>query len=194
MQPDQLRQAIAKPAAKHGVVFESGLVAEIIQDVQGQAGSLPLLQYTLDLLWKDDDLSDRTLNIETYRRLGGVSGALQKHVDGIYQQLPAKQQLAIKQILLRLVDVVGLEKSDNLRTAVSRRAYKSEFIGKLESTVNLLVNRSLLVSNDVNREGQSTVEIAHEALLTSWAELTQWIKDAREVISINNRLAEDAKN
>ncbi|MGL5793589.1 MAG: ATP-binding protein, partial [Waterburya sp.] len=127
MQPDQLRQAMEQPAAKYGVVFESGLVAEIIQDVQGQAGSLPLLQYTLDLLWKNDDLSDRTLNIETYRRLGGVSGALQKHVDEIYQQLPAKQQLAIKQILLRLVDIVGLEESDNLRTAVSRRAYKSEF-------------------------------------------------------------------
>ncbi|MGL5835795.1 MAG: hypothetical protein ACRC1Z_21580 [Waterburya sp.] len=56
---------------------------------------------------------------------------------------------------------------------VSRRAYKSEFTGELESTVNLLVKRSLLVSNNVNREGQSTVEIAHEALLTSWAELTQ---------------------
>ncbi len=192
MQPDQLRQAIKQPADKHGVVFESGLVEEIIRDVLGQAGSLPLLQYTLDLLWKDDDLSDRTLNIETYRRLGGVSGALQKHVNEIYHNLPAEQQLATKQIFLRLVDVIDLERSAVLRTAVSKRAYKSEFTKTQAETVELLVNKSLLISNAPNQEGQSTIEITHEALLTSWAELKDWISDARNIISINNRLQEDA--
>ncbi|MGK7896429.1 MAG: CHAT domain-containing protein, partial [Xenococcus sp. (in: cyanobacteria)] len=194
MQTEELRQAIEQPAAQHGIVFESGLVNEIIHDVQGQAGSLPLLQYTLDLLWQEDDLSDRnrTLNIATYRQLGGVSGALQKHVNQIYQGLPPEEQLATKQILLRLVDVVGLEKSEVLKTAVSRRAYKSEFPEAQAKTVNLLVNKTLLVSDDLKQEGQSTVEIAHEALLTSWAELKDWITDARDTISLNNRLAEDA--
>ena len=32
MHPDELRQAIEQPAAKHGVVFETGLVEQIIQD------------------------------------------------------------------------------------------------------------------------------------------------------------------
>ncbi|MGB5714038.1 MAG: CHAT domain-containing protein, partial [Waterburya sp.] len=192
MQAEELRQAIEQPAANHGIVFESGLVNEIIRDVQGQAGSLPLLQYTLDLLWQNDDLSDRTLNISTYRQLGGVSGALQKHVNEIYQGLPPKQQLATKQILLRLVDVVAIEQSEVLRTAVSKRAYKSEFTETQAETVKLLVNQSLLVSDDLQQEGQSTVEIAHEALLSSWAELKEWIRDARNTIALNNRLAEDA--
>jgi energy-coupling factor transporter ATP-binding protein EcfA2 len=91
MQSDELRLAIEQPAAHHGVVFETGLVQEIIKDVQGQAGYLPLLQYTLDLLWETEketgSLQDRTLNISTYRRLGGVRGALQKHVDQIYSNL-----------------------------------------------------------------------------------------------------------
>ncbi|MEO1006017.1 MAG: hypothetical protein AAFW67_09235, partial [Cyanobacteria bacterium J06638_38] len=156
-----------------------------------QAGSLPLLQYTLDLLWQNEDLSDRTLNIATYHQLGGVSGALQKRVNEIYQGLPAEQQLATKQILLRLVDVVALEQSEVLRTAVSKRAYKSEFTDTQAETVQLLINKSLLVSDDLNQEG-STVEIAHEALLNSWAELKAWINDARTTISLNNRLAEDA--
>ena len=192
MQTEELRQAIEQPAAKHGVMFESGLVEEIIQDVRGQAGFLPLLQYTLNLLWQDDDLSERTLNIVTYRQLGGVSGALQRHVNQIYEQLPVEQQLATKQILLRLVDVVGSEQSEILRTAVSRRANKSEFTETQVDTVNLLVDQSLLVSDDLHREGQSTVEIVHEALLASWAELKNWITDARNTISLNNRLAEDA--
>src|SRR5207247_9285796 len=74
MQVDELRLAIEQPAAKHGVVFEQGLVEEIIKDVQGQAGSLPLLQYTLSLLWQEeeheDGLTDRHLNTQTYRQLG----------------------------------------------------------------------------------------------------------------------------
>ena len=88
MQVDELRLAIEQPAAQHGVVFEQGLVEEIIKDVQGQAGSLPLLQYTLSLLWQEeehaDGLVDRHLNTQTYRELGGVRGALQKRADEIY--------------------------------------------------------------------------------------------------------------
>jgi energy-coupling factor transporter ATP-binding protein EcfA2 len=72
MQVDELRLAIEQPAAQHGVVFEQGLVEEIIKDVQGQAGSLPLLQYTLSLCWQEeersDGLADRHLNTQTYRR------------------------------------------------------------------------------------------------------------------------------
>jgi hypothetical protein len=81
MQLDELRLAIEQPAAHHGVVFETGLVKQIIDDVQGQAGYLPLLQYTLNLLWETEvqsqSIEDRTLNISNYRKLGGVRGALQ---------------------------------------------------------------------------------------------------------------------
>ncbi|MEM9276327.1 MAG: CHAT domain-containing protein, partial [Cyanobacteria bacterium P01_F01_bin.143] len=192
MEEGELRQAIEKPAAEHGVVFEPGLVAEIIHDVRGQAGSLPLLQYTLDLLWQDDDLSNRTLNNSTYHQLGGVTGALQKHVNEIFQGLPPEQQLATKQIFLRLVDVVSSEQSEVLRTAVSKREFKSEFNQTQSEMIDLLVNKNLLISDDLKQAGQSTVEIAHEALLSSWAELKEWISDAHNTISLNNRLAEDA--
>ncbi|MEM8719784.1 MAG: AAA family ATPase, partial [Cyanobacteria bacterium P01_G01_bin.39] len=191
LEEGELRQAIEQPAAQHGVVLEAGLAEEIIRDVRGQAGSLPLLQYTLDLLWQREDMSDRTLNIATYHQLGGVTGALQKHVNEIYQGLPDEQQLATKQILLRLVDVVALEQSEVQRIAVSKRADKSEFTDIQAETVQFLINKSLLVSDDLNQEG-STVEIAHEALLNSWAELKEWINDARNTISLNNRLLEDA--
>jgi hypothetical protein len=54
MYPDELRQAIEQPAAKHGVVFEEGLVEQIVKEVEGQKGYLPLLQYTLNLLWESN--------------------------------------------------------------------------------------------------------------------------------------------
>ncbi|MCU0546074.1 MAG: WD40 repeat domain-containing protein [Oscillatoriaceae cyanobacterium Prado104] len=54
MYPDELRQAIEQPAARYGVVFEKGLVEQIIKEVEGQKGFLPLLQYTLNLLWESE--------------------------------------------------------------------------------------------------------------------------------------------
>ncbi|MBD2043917.1 NACHT and WD repeat domain-containing protein [Microcoleus sp. FACHB-672] len=192
MHTDELRLAIEQPAANHGVVLQQGLVEEIIQDVQGQAGSLPLLQYTLDLLWKNDEIEDRTLNTQTYRNLGGVRGALQRHVDEIYKNLTPEEQETTKQIFLRLVNITGTtEQIDVSGKAVSRRANLSEFSENSQQLLNQFIDNKLLVSN---RQEQSTVEIAHETLINSWDTLKKWIEDSQEIILIRNRLCEDAKN
>jgi len=202
MHPDELRLAIEQPAMRNGVVFEQGLVEEIIRDVQGQAGSLPLLQYTLDLLWQSDDITDRTLNTKTYRELGGVRGALQKRVDDLYSHLRQDEKNEVKQIFLRLVDINGsLEEADLVGRAVSRRASLSDFSNDLEQrTLQKLVDNNLLVTNIPKGEyltstatGQVTVEIAHEALINSWLTLKSWIDDSKESIIIKNRLTDDTK-
>ncbi len=187
MHPDELRQAIEQPAAKHGVVFEEGLVEQIIKDVQGQSGYLPLLQYTLDLFWESEcrelgedgrpNIEDRTLNWSTYNALEGVRGALQKRVNLIYQNLNQDEQIASKQIFLRLVNIVETEGGSR---AVSRRAYRSEFVGELVKKTlqtfideNLLVSgyeysseQELLISGISSRKQSATIEIAHEILLS----------------------------
>ncbi|MGK7877415.1 MAG: AAA family ATPase [Xenococcaceae cyanobacterium] len=198
MLPDELRLAIEQPAAKHGVVFEEGLVEEIIRDVQGQASYLPLLQCTLNLLWESEcqsgQIENRTLKVKTYRELGGVRGALQERGERIYNDLSPTEQLATKQIFLRLVNVVGSESSDTVGKVFSRRAERSEFAGDLiKSMLDKLINENLLFCNDTNQRQQPTVEIAHEALLNSWQRLQSWIEEARQVIVLKNRLAEDAK-
>ena len=48
---DELEHAIVHPAARVGVEFEAGLVAEIVAEVAGQPGALPLLQYALTELF-----------------------------------------------------------------------------------------------------------------------------------------------
>ncbi|HEY9667164.1 MAG TPA: ATP-binding protein [Coleofasciculaceae cyanobacterium] len=196
MQRDELRLAIEQPAAHHGVVFETGLVEEIIKDVQGQAGYLPLLQYTLDLLWETEketgSLQDRTLNISTYRRLGGVRGALQKHVDRIYSNLSEQEQLAVQRIFLKLVEIGGDEESETQWKPIRRRANRSEFSDELEQkSLTRLINQNLLVSNRPDQSQESIIEIAHEILLTSWTTLSAWILENRQAIALRNRLNDD---
>lgn len=198
MQRDELRLAIEQPAAHHGVVLETGLVEEIIKDVQGQAGYLPLLQYTLDLLWETEketgSLQDRTLNITTYRRLGGVRGALQKHVDRIYSNLSEQEQLAVQRIFLKLVEIGGDEESETQWKPIRRRANRSEFSDELEQkSLTRLINQNLLVSNRPDQSQESTIEITHEILLTSWTTLSAWILENRQAIALRNRLNDDVE-
>jgi hypothetical protein len=204
MHADELRQAIEQPAARHGVIFERGLVEEIIKDVQGQAGSLPLLQYTLDLLWqeeaREDGLADRHLNTRAYRELGGVRGALQKRADEIYgsfgdgtdAKTATPKQAMVRQIFLRLVDLAGEGSNDAAWRPVRRRASMAMFTTAQEQEIlPALINQKLLVSN---REGDdATVEVAHEALFTSWGRLKNWIEAGKQVIFARNRLADDAR-
>ncbi|HEX8489712.1 MAG TPA: ATP-binding protein, partial [Chthoniobacterales bacterium] len=202
MHTDELRQAIEQPAARHGVVFEQGLVEEIIKDVQGQAGSLPLLQYTLDLLWqeeaREDSLADRHLNTKAYRELGGVRGALQKRANEIYASFgdgsdakAAPKQEIVRQIFLRLVDLAGEGSDAAAWRPVRRRASIAMFGSAAEQEIlQALINQKLLVSN---REGDdATVEVAHEALFTSWERMKNWIDAGKQVIFVKNRLGDDA--
>lgn len=122
----ELSLAIAEPAARNGVTFEEGLVEQIIRDFYNRAGSLPLLQYTLDLLWEKNGVSDdnRVLKIETYKKLGGVSGTLQQQANYIYEEkLSKKEQKAAKEIFMCLM---GLDDQKNTEP-VSRRVKKSRF-------------------------------------------------------------------
>ena len=70
--PDGIRDAIEEPARAVGLVFEEGLVGTILDDLEGQPGSLPLLQYALLELWKRR--RGGMLTLEGYRESGGVHG------------------------------------------------------------------------------------------------------------------------
>lgn len=217
MYSDELRQAIEQPAAKHGVVFEKGLVEQIIKEVEGQSGYLPLLQYTLNLLWKrkfnnessDSTIEDnsRILSKKSYTNLGGVRGALQERVNQIYEDICKANkdgELVIKQVFLKLVNIVESETGSKV---VSRRAYRYEFVGEsLKHTVDRFVNENLLVSDDesLNQEQpllnnskkhkeNATIEIAHEILLSSWDILKHWLEEEKEAIILKNWLAGETK-
>nr|MDZ8020466.1 hypothetical protein [Nostoc sp. SerVER01] len=69
MSDRELKLAIAEPAARNGVTFEQGLVEQIIHDFHQQNDSLPLLEYTLNVLWERENIASRVLKIKTYKEL-----------------------------------------------------------------------------------------------------------------------------
>ncbi len=186
MDESELRLAIAEPAARNGVIFEKGLINQIIADFYEQAGSLPLLQYTLDLLWEKDHIQERVLNIKTYQEIGGVTGALEKQADKIYSQFNEQQRKAAEEIFLELISLEG-------EKAVSRRADKSSFEQEemQGEVLYQLIDNRLLVSK--GEDGKATVEVAHEELLRCWQVLQDLIREKEEIIVLRSRLYADAK-
>ncbi|MEH1827760.1 MAG: WD40 repeat domain-containing protein, partial [Nostoc sp.] len=69
MSDGELKLAIAEPAARNGVTFEQGLVEQIIHDFHQQNDYLPLLAYTLNVLWEREDIANGVLKIKTYQEL-----------------------------------------------------------------------------------------------------------------------------
>ena len=188
-----LREVIERPAAEHGVGMESGLTAEIIREVEGRPGMLPLLQYTLNALWEKDDVTDRVLNVESYRLLGGVRGALRNRVTAFYEKLPGREHDALRRVMLRLVEID--EKKAGAQ-ASSRPASIDEFDSETDARlIERLIEEKLLVSSSDGGSPEAsrrrTVELAHEALIGAWPQFNEWIKDSRNAISVRNRLSED---
>ncbi|MCZ8049906.1 MULTISPECIES: ATP-binding protein, partial [unclassified Microcystis] len=182
----ELKLVIKNPAATHGVNVDLNLIEKIIEDFRGESQSLPLLQYTLDLLWQKDDLSDRLLDYATYEDLGGVGGALQQQAEKIYQHFESQGQgKAVESIFVQLVTIT----SDGKR--VSKRKNKSGFNDELGKIVDELVKKyRLLVSG--RQEGM--VEIAHEALIGSWQRLQDWITKYEKEIILERQLKEAAES
>ena len=79
--------AIEKPAEMQGAAFEAGLVERILDDVGEKPGNLPLLEFTLTLLWERQ--TDGWLTHTDYEAMGSVEGALAAYADQVYAELDA---------------------------------------------------------------------------------------------------------
>ena len=91
MQPEELRAAITKPAAKVKLGVEKELIEQILRDVQGSPGSLPLVQYSLTQLWEARE--DNCLKLAKYSQLGGIGGSLNRRATEVYGQLKTLSEI-----------------------------------------------------------------------------------------------------
>jgi len=191
MSPDELERAVSGPAERVGARVEPALVGELVAAVVDRPVALPLLQYTLTEVF-DRRLGD-TLTVSAYRELGGISGALVDRAEALYADLAAEEQRSAQQVFLRMV-TLGEGSGDTRRRVLLSELTAMTDVGPFASRVVDTFGRHRLLAFDrdpVTRE--PTVEISHEALLTTWARLRRWIDDARSDIRAERALAEAAR-
>jgi WD40 repeat protein/energy-coupling factor transporter ATP-binding protein EcfA2 len=190
----ELEEAIEKPATLHGVTFERGLVSQIIEDVENQAGTLPLLQYALSELWRvfclqDSPSSQPLLTWENYEQIGGVKGALDKRATLLYESLTPENQAFVRRLFMELVQVHEGQEVTRRRATWEELEVIADSPEQRQQVIEMLADsQQRLIITDEN-----TVEVAHEALLTEWKLLRDWIEENRESLRLRRRLEADCR-
>ena len=187
---DELEAAALEPARRSGVTLEPALLAELISDVLGQPGALPMFQYTLTELF-DRRVGD-VLTIDTYRSIGGVQGALTRTAEELYGQLDSPEQEVAKQLFLRLVTIAEHDEWSRRRVHASELVALDVDVVTMQKVIELFARRRLLSLDRDQVSGAPTVEVAHEALLSGWERLREWIEQNRDDLLRHRELANAA--
>ncbi|MFK3983795.1 hypothetical protein ACI2K4_25875 [Micromonospora sp. NPDC050397] len=178
MNPEELRLAITQPAVRAGYAVESALLTELVAQVNGRVGVLPMLSHVLLETWLRR--RGNTLTLAGFQAAGGIAGALTQTAETVYARLSAGQRDTARNLLLRLtepgegtgdtkrrVERVELDDDADTRTVLDRFAH------------------ARLVTLD-----RDSVEIAHEALIRSWPRLRGWLAEDREGLRVHRALTE----
>lgn len=190
---DEVREAIVRPAALHGVEVEPGLVELILRDLAPTASGttanpgtattvplavLPLLSNALLLTW-GVGLGPR-MTVADYQRTGGLASAIEALSDGVFHTLSEPQQLDARRLFLELVEVSG--------EGVARRRLPLDAVGAATlPVVTAFVDARILTASDTD------VTISHDALLRHWPRLASWLEEGRDELRVRDHLERAAR-
>ncbi len=117
-------------------------------------------------------------------------GALARRAEELYEAMSRADQLAAQQIFLRLVNLGEGTKDTRRRVRFAELvSIGSEEKSAIQTVLEHFGNYRLLTFDRDPHTREPVVEIAHEALITEWKQLREWVDDNRERLQIQQRLA-----
>ena len=179
-------EVIEAPAAQVGAVFEKGLAAQLAMDALGDGEvALPLLQHTLELLWRRR--RGRWLTWDAYREIGGVSGALRYHADGVIDALSDADAGIARRLLTGLV-WVGEQRGAVAARPIAKVELLNRFAdpARAEGVLQRLADERLVVIRA--DAGGAMADIAHDTLPLYWSRLRTWVDADRAFLQWRERL------
>lgn len=192
MTPEQLRQAIEKPAEVAGLELETGLADTLLRDLRADrefaGGTLPLLSYALWLTWGCRE--GQTLTLAGYGATGGIWDAITQQADLTYDSLTPDSRRAAKLMLLRMVRIS--ESTEDTR----RRLNLTDLLAQRppdEAAAIAAARDALARARLITLDGD-TAQIAHEALLRAWDRLRGWIDTSRAALLVQQKLLDAAES
>jgi WD40 repeat protein/serine/threonine protein kinase len=186
---DDLERMIVLPARQRGYDFDDAtLPAEIAAEVAERPGALPLLAFTVAKLWEQRDRHFSRMTRAIYEQLGGVTGALVKHADGVIDQMPAPERRLVRLAFRRVLS------ADGMRAVIGRGELERALGGTsaARTVVARLLAARLVISRDDDAGDQ--IEIIHETLATTWPRLATWRREDADGARLQEQLAVAARH
>ncbi|CAM2005537.1 WD40 repeat domain-containing serine/threonine protein kinase [Acanthopleuribacter pedis] len=189
MNREELARAVEAPARLAGLNLQAGLLEQVLNEVSGAPGALPLLEHALLELYQKRE--GPLLTRRAYDEIGGIKGALAKRAEYEYGRLnPTQQHVLRKMFILALIQPgEGTEDTRRQATGPELIAIGGAEVPPLLRTwteVHLLT-----ASRDTARDAE-VYEVAHEALIGSWSRIKEWMEEGRETARLLNRLRQFA--
>ncbi|GGR83410.1 hypothetical protein GCM10010252_22630 [Streptomyces aureoverticillatus] len=182
MSAAELRQAVVRPAQAAGLLVERELTARLLKEAGSEPGSLPLLSHALRETWRRR--RGRTLTLQTYEATGGVHGAIARTAEDVHTRLSDDRKELARLILLRLI--APGEGAQDTRRPIRRAELDFGDRDEVDAVVDQLAAARLITLDD------DTVDLAHEALITSWPRLGAWVDAHRDRLRAHRHLTEAA--
>ncbi|GGQ21128.1 hypothetical protein BKA00_001140 [Actinomadura coerulea] len=197
MTGSDLRLAVTGPAAAAGLEIEPGLVDLALSELgEGRAadgryepGALPWLSRALLGTWERRE--NGRLTIRGYEESGRVRDSVRRTADEVLAGLPPEDRKMALRVFRRLMVLTAGGRAERRRAtlaeihaaAAAGSAERRERVGAL---LSVLAGRRLLT---LDEDG---AEIAHDALLSGWPPLRQWLEPDLTAQALYDGLVEEA--
>jgi hypothetical protein len=184
----EIAQMIRRPAAMAGLAFErrgdpeEGL-DEVLRDAAaGNPTVLPLLEFTLDELWRRSG-GTGMLRFSDYEQIGGLHGALRLRAEEEFGRLPPAVQDSLPLVLGAMVHTDPTDERLLLQSRVALSQFDT--LPACRQLIDAFVHAHLFVG-DQAADGSPIVALAHEALLREWPPAVRWIEANREALRLRS--------
>jgi hypothetical protein len=167
-------EVIDAAIATYGYSFEDGaLRRELLSELEGTAGAMPLVEFALMRLWSRRDVKKKQLTREGMRAVGGVAGALERYAEVTFERALGEglPPALLRRLLLALTTHDGTRATRSVDSLIELSAGDEHDV---RAALAHLERARLLV-----REGGG-VALAHDALLTQWDRLRAWLAEVQQ--------------
>jgi tetratricopeptide (TPR) repeat protein len=170
-----------------------------------RADQLPLMQHALNQLWSEATKSNKggqtsdehmLLTVAGYTEIGGLSGALDRHADAIFNDLGPEHQPVAETVFRALTggrtvadavrwpttvsDLVKISGADNAKVEKVVNAFRA-------SGCNFVLPE---IEQRPQLEDTTTIDISHESLIRQWKRLSGWLEKEADAAQAWRRLVD----
>ena len=196
---DQRKEAIVGPVKVAGGGITDRLLLRLLNDIGDDPDQLPILQHALMRTWDlyEAQGADGKLDLEHYNSTGGMTEALSRHADEVYNEQPDEEHRRITEKLFKsLTEKVDANRGIRRPMALSEL---HEICGGEEDHLREVVDSFrrtgctfLMPAGELKITLKTIIDISHESLMRAWRNLRNWVDEEAQSAKIYRRLADTA--
>ncbi|HEV3467726.1 MAG TPA: penicillin-insensitive murein endopeptidase [Pyrinomonadaceae bacterium] len=200
MTRDERREAVTGPAAVGGGQVSPPLVNRLLNDMGDSPDQLPIMQHALMRTWDywaAHRRDSEPLGVEHYEAVGTMAGALSRHADEAFAELPDERSRQVAEVVFKRLTERGVGSRETRRPTPLRELCavaeaSEEEVASVVETFRREGRSFLMPPEPVPLTPDTVIDISHESLIRNWGRLKGWAAEEALSARVYRRLAEAA--